>query len=242
MFKEIETQWEPRLPSGTFAALRVDGKNFSRFTKPMRKDSPFSDEFSDRMFNAARMLAEQASGAVCVFTQSDEISVVFQDIDEKSEKWMGGRVQKIASIGAALASVGFNAGTDDLAVFDGRVFDLGSDLTTAIAYLKERYDSGVRNSVGMQASHYFSHEQLVGKSVSQRCEMLRGIGMDWENVAPVHRFGTLFSKEMVHKVVKFEVRGVEQTAEVDREVWKNEVVMDGMNTLRASLSKFLTTA
>lgn len=239
MFKELEGIWDQRLPKHSFGAIRVDGKNFSRFTKHMRTTYPFSDEFTARMNSAARALAREVSGAVCVFTQSDEISVIFQDLGENSEKWMGGRVQKMTSIAAAQASVVFNDGFDDLAIFDGRSFDLGADPTVVVEYLMERYNSGVRNSVGMLASHHFSHKTLLNKSTAERKQMLIELGNPWDEVKPVHKHGTLFTKQMVLKTSEFTVKGVTQTAEVHREVWRKDVPEKGRSDFLEALAKFL---
>lgn len=238
MFAELEGAWDVRLPNSTFGAIRVDGKNFSRFTKGMRRDYPFSEDFSSRMVSAARALANEVSGAVCVFTQSDEISVIFQDLAEESEKWMGGRVQKMSSIAAALASVAFNDGTDDLAIFDGRVFDLGNDPDTVVAYLMERYESGVRNSVGMLASHHFSHKMLMGKSTGERKQMLREAGHPWEDVDPRFQYGTLMLKKMVLKTSEFTVHGVTQTAQVHRKVWHTAVADNAREQFTETVADF----
>lgn len=242
MFTELEGVWDTRLPSNTFGAIRVDGKNFSRFTKGMRRDYPFSEEFSYRMVSAARALANEVSGAVCVFTQSDEISVIFQDLAEESEKWMGGRIQKMSSIAAALSSVAFNDGTDDLAIFDGRAFDLGDDPDTVVDYLMERYESGVRNSVGMLASHHFSHKSLMGKGTGERKHMLREAGHPWEDVDPRFKHGTLMVKKMVLKTSEFTVHGVTQTAQVHRKVWHTAVADDARAQFTSAVTDFTNLA
>lgn len=233
MFKELEDAYDQRLPAHTYAAVRVDGKNFSRFTKPMRTRYPFSNEFTSRMILAARSLADEVSGAVCVFTQSDEISVIFQDLEPQSEKWMGGRVSKITSLAAALASVSFNTATDDLAIFDARTFDLGDDPATVVDYLMERHASGVRNSIGMLASHHFPHKKLMGMGTNERRLLLAQEGHPWEDVDPVHRFGTLLYKKPIMKTTEFTVDGVTQTAQVYRKVWHKDVVTDAPEMFEA---------
>lgn len=211
-FKDVELAHEVALPKHTYGAIRVDGKNFSKATRGIRRESPFNDEFSDRMEDTARALLEHVEGALLAYVGSDEVSVIFQDLGVATEKWFGGRVQKIASVSASIATAAFNAGgtpfrTDGFAFFDSRVFDLGPDSDTVEEYLNARRLSFVKNSVSMVAAHYFTHREVHGVSTRDRISMLSQAGHSWEDFAHRDRFGTVFYKERVMREVEFERGG-----------------------------------
>lgn len=232
-----EEMFDSILPQGSYAAIRVDGNNFSKFTKEMRKDSPFNKDFTKRMLNVAKILMERVDGAVAVFVQSDEVSVIFQDLqNENSQKWNGGRVHKIVSLSSALSSVAFNEGTDDMAIFDSRVFDLGDDVFSVVNYLTRRWRNGVNNSVGMLSSFSFSHKQLTGVGVEDRKKMLEDIGESWDNIDPVFKYGTLFLKKNIEKTVSYVVRGETQETTVKRPVWVSTIPENGWDDFEAIFS------
>lgn len=207
-FKVVESAHELTLPKHTYGAIRVDGKNFSKATRGIRRESPFNEDFSNRMEETALALLDHVEGAVLAYVGSDEVSVIFQDLNETTEKWFGGRVQKIASVSASVATAAFSARgtpfpTDDLAFFDSRVFDLGQRRETVEEYLRVRRQSFVKNSVSMVASHYFTHREVHGVSTRDRISMLSDAGHPWESFAPRDRFGTVFYKERVMRDVEF---------------------------------------
>lgn len=207
-FKVVESAHEVTLPKHTYGAIRVDGKNFSKATRNIRRETPFNENFSDRMEATAQALLDHVEGAVLAYVGSDEVSVVFQDLGEAAEKWFGGRVQKIASVSASIATAAFNAGgtpfqTSDPAFFDSKVFDLGPDRDTVEEYLQARRASFLKNSVSMVASHYFTHREVHSVSTRDRISMLSDAGHPWESFAPRDRFGTLFYKERVMRDVEF---------------------------------------
>lgn len=230
-FKDVELAHEVMLPQHTYAAVRVDGKNFSKATRTLRKDTPFNDEFSDRMEETARALLTHVEGAFLAYVGSDEVSVLFQDLGEATEKWFGGRVQKIASVSASIATAAFNAGgtpfeSDKFAFFDSRVFDLGPDVTLVEEYLKARRASFVKNSVSMVSAHYFTHREVQGVSTRGRIEMLADDGHPWEEFAARDRFGTVFFKAKELRLVEFDLGGETHQTEAVRTVVRSDSPVD----------------
>lgn len=227
MAKDHEEQWDVRLPQHTFAALRLDGKGFSKFTRPLRKETPFNQEFNQRMLAATEALLEHVDGVFAALVGSDEISLLVQDLGPRSEKWHGGRVQKMASISASIAGVAFNRGTQDMAFFDSRVFDLGPEPHAMRAYLEERRRSLLVNSVSMQASFHFPHRFLLGMGVEERKHHLRAKGVPWEEVGLHDRFGTFFFKVQEEREVTFTRQGQEETITALRNRWERTHVLQG---------------
>jgi tRNA(His) 5'-end guanylyltransferase len=67
--QETSRRLLPLLP----ALVRIDGKNFSRFTTGLER--PFDARLSDLMVATTKYLVEE-SNALCGYTQSDEISLL----------------------------------------------------------------------------------------------------------------------------------------------------------------------
>ena len=113
----------------------------------------------------------------------DEISILLRDYTSfKSQQWFGGKVQKIVSVSAAMASTFFNMSwnsmfTDehakyfgDAALFDSRVFQVPKEDVNN--YFVWRQQDAVRNSIQSIGRKFFSHKQLDHKNVNDVQEML----------------------------------------------------------------------
>ena len=176
--KEFERATATVLPVHTNTVIRVDGKAFHTFTRGL--STPFDDRFMDAMDATALYLCENISGAVLAFTQSDEISIVLADYSKPStEPWMGGKVQKVTSIAASMATAAFNrafADPDKMALFDARVFTL-PHIADVQDYLIWRQKDTYRNAVSMVSSEFFSHNYLHGLGVNERLTLLHTGGV-----------------------------------------------------------------
>jgi tRNA(His) 5'-end guanylyltransferase len=86
---------------------RIDGRNFSIFTKGM--DRPYDKNMADMMVETTKFLVDRFD-ALVGYTQSDEITLVwFIDSTSKSEYVFDGRLQKFESL-LASACTGFSKG------------------------------------------------------------------------------------------------------------------------------------
>lgn len=103
--RKYESAYSQELCAWLPIMARLDGRNFSTFTKHTRR--PFSDEFQRLMLDLTRYLVEE-TGANAAFTASDELTLAWFDPERKSEPPFGGRIQKAASTLSAMASVKFN--------------------------------------------------------------------------------------------------------------------------------------
>lgn len=225
--KGLEKEYRQYLPKKSYAVVRVDGKGFSKYTKGLEK--PFDAKFSLDMAQTARYLAENVDGAVLAYTQSDEISVIFSDLSgENTEWWFGGQTQKIASITAAMATAKFNSLRNDekLAVFDARVHHISTE-REVLEYLDWRQSDAIKNSVGMLASHHFSHKELQGMSTHERVyKLATEKNVFWSQLAPCFRFGSTAKRTTDEPtLVLYQKKGVNFFTTVQRKRWVTDATV-----------------
>lgn len=220
VMKDLEKEYRQCLPSDRFAVIRVDGKGFSKYTKKL--EQPFDMSFTRDMQSTAKYLAENIDGALFAYTQSDEISVVFSDLGgANTEWWYGGQVQKLVSISAALATAKFNElrPFGGLALFDSRVHHLNG-LNDVVSYVQWRQADAMKNSVGMLASHHFSHKSLLSVSTQDRVVRLAlEKNVVWGDLLQELRQGTMVSQVPREKTTTFERHGQELTVDYIRNEW-----------------------
>jgi tRNA(His) guanylyltransferase len=162
---------------------RLDGRGFSKFTKHAHR--PFDDSISNAMDAVTKALVEQTN-ALIAYTQSDEISLVWQTTQPDEEIFFSAKVQKLCSVMAGLASSTFmKALLDDedwcalqpnwiyaTPHFDARVFQLPNEVEAANAFLWREADAR-KNAISMVAHAHFSAKQVHGKSGQQKIAMLK---------------------------------------------------------------------
>lgn len=142
--QSLQAIYEMTLPANQPYVVRLDGVAFRNYTDGMVK--PFDARFTRAMLLTTRDLMERCA-ARTAYCQSDEVSLLFAPEASPQQILYGGRVQKIASVLAALAAARFNwhvgrmswphgacgvalrerirAGT---ALFDARVFSAPDDI------------------------------------------------------------------------------------------------------------------
>jgi tRNA(His) guanylyltransferase len=176
-----KTRLVPKMP----VIARFDGKAFHTLTRRLKK--PYDPQFQGAMWAAAVALCEEIQGAKLAYVQSDEISVLLVDYASyKSQPWFDYEVQKMCSVGAATASVAFNA---DLrarmpqwaprAVFDARFWNL--PMHEVCNYFIWRQNDAARNSLQGLCQSLFSHQELHGKGQAEMHEMLHTRGLNWND-------------------------------------------------------------
>jgi tRNA(His) 5'-end guanylyltransferase len=166
---------------------RIDGRGFSKFTRGMQR--PYDPRMSAAMVGATKVLVEQTQATIG-YVQSDEISLVWIPT-EHGHGWFDGKVMKMTSVLAGLASSAFislmfqhfeEAEVNNLMArlphFDARVISVPSLIEAANMLLWRNLDS-TKNSLSMAASHYYSHKQLHGKNGSDKHEMLFEKGVNF---------------------------------------------------------------
>ena len=172
--------------------IRVDGKAFHTLTQGCE---PFDKRLTDTMTATALHLCEEIQGVKCAYKQSDEISLLLTDYDLiTTQAWFDYNLQKVVSISASMAAVKFTELWGKHALFDSRAFNIPVD--EVANYFIWRQKDWLRNSVAMLAQSHFSSNQLHGKSQADMHEMLRGVGVNWDDLEPRFKNGTF-----IHKVL-----------------------------------------
>lgn len=187
--KRYEAATRQLLPIRTYTVIRVDGRAFHTVLKHAEK--PFDLSVVAAMDAAAKLLVQEIPGALVAYTQSDEISVIVQDFATfQTEPWFGGNVQKLASVTASIATLGFtrvwkaySERPEHFATFDSRVFTIPNRIEV-MNYLLWRQQDAVRNSILMVAQALYSHEELQGVNTERLQDMIWEKGINWNDYAP----------------------------------------------------------
>lgn len=197
----------PRLP--IFA--RLDGRCFHRFTKGMQR--PYDLRMIYAMTNVTKYLVEQTN-ALVGYTQSDEITLAWHYPEPPSQMLFDGKVQKLTSVLASMASVVFlrevtNWGDEEYAAklphFDCRVWQVPSLDEAANVFLWRQQDA-TRNSISMTARAHYSHQKLHNKSGSEMLEMLQTKGVDWNDHPYFFKRGAFVFRDAVERFLTEEER------------------------------------
>lgn len=180
---------------------RLDGKNFSSFTRGLRR--PYDGRLSALMVEVTRLLVEETCAAVG-YTQSDEITLAFYSDRFDSQIYFDGRVQKMTSVLAATCSVLFNRRLPaaipekaDLApVFDCRVWTVPTLTEAANAFLWREQDA-TKNSVSMAAQAHYGHKALMNKNGAEKQQMLYEKGVNWNDYPASFKRGTYVRRRTI---------------------------------------------
>lgn len=187
--KKYEGVSKTKLLRRTPVIIRLDGKAFHTWTRQLRntdislEKEPYSSIMHTRMMLTTKFLMKNIQNAVFAYSQSDEISILLNDWKKlNTDQWFDGSIQKIASVSASMATVGFNIDSAySPAMFDSRVFNLPKE--EVVNYFIWRQQDATRNSINMLGQFYFSHARLQGQNVSQVQDMLMNIhGVNWNDI------------------------------------------------------------
>lgn len=198
--------------------VRIDGRCFSSFTAGLPR--PYYENLSFLMQETTKYLVSNV-GARVGYTQSDEISLLLYQEEFADEIFFGGRVQKLVSVIASMATNFFvRNGPDRLAsekerlqnrwdkvMFDCRVWSLPSQEEAVNAILWREKDA-TKNSISMAARAYYSHAALEGKKASEMQEMLHLVGVNWNNYPDFFKRGTYIQRRCRER--KFTIAEIEK--------------------------------
>ena len=184
------------LPRRTYTIMRIDGKAFHTWTRGLKR--PYDEAFQALMDTTTKLFCSKVQGAVCAYTQSDEVSILLVDFDPEGKKlttssWFDGNVQKLCSVGAATFTAIFNDQVEDFikdtdqllrergpAVFDTRVFTI-PDPVEVYNYFVWRQNDATRNSIQSAAYSFYSDKECHGKNCSELQEMIFQKGQNWND-------------------------------------------------------------
>lgn len=198
--RAFETMNDPAVLPGIWMVARIDGRGFTRLTKRENDfEKPFDGRFSELMVATLAHLMQSGFKVIFGYTQSDEISLLFDFQEDGFER----KIRKFNSILAGEASAKFSAEFGKPAAFDCRIVQLPRD-EFVVDYFRWRSADAFRNALsgycywklreeglsGTQATR-----ELNGLSVAEKNEFLfqrginfndvpawqkRGIGIVWE--------------------------------------------------------------
>lgn len=188
---ETSRVFDPDLP----LVVRLDGRAFSTFTRGMGK--PFDADLSEVMRRVTETLIEETHARIG-YTQSDEITLIFARYSEESQPLFGGKLFKIQSVLAGMASARFallaarywpERVAKMIPHFDCRAFAVPSR-TEAVNALIWREADAMRNAIQAVAQLRFSPKQMHGRPCSELETMLADIGVTMDQFPAANRFGT----------------------------------------------------
>lgn len=209
--KLYEGVYSDRLMSDMPIIVRIDGKNFSKYTKQFKK--PFDSLLVHTMHHCAKKVASELQGFKLAYHQSDEISfLITNGGNENSEVAFGGKINKINSLVASYMAGHFNdymrefSTVKKLAFFDCRCFNVPENDVTN--YFLHRAKDWKRNSITMLGREYFSHKEMHKKNSQTVKNMLSTEKkVFWEMLNDDLKYGTFIYKEdgeFVNKAVEVE--------------------------------------
>ncbi|MEM6705109.1 MAG: tRNA(His) guanylyltransferase Thg1 family protein [Acidobacteriota bacterium] len=196
----FETAHDHLVLPGIHIVARLDGRSFTRLTKEREQfEAPFDERFRDLMLATTRHLMQVGFKVLYGYTESDEISLLF----DLSDDGFGRKLRKINSILAGEASAVFSLGLGSPGVFDCRVCQLPTR-QNVVEYFRWRQEDAHRNALnahcywrlrteGLDAN--VATDRISGLSVAEKNELLfqrgtnfnelpgwqkRGIGVYWE--------------------------------------------------------------
>jgi tRNA(His) 5'-end guanylyltransferase len=172
-----------KIDKSKWVYARIDGRSFSKFTKKMEK--PFDAELHDCFITAMKALMKE-SNASLGFTQSDEISLLWEPLQDPSEFMFSGKIQKLTSVLASITTSAFydrfithfGSNYGKLPAFDCRIINLPS-MDEACNMLTWRKQDAFRNAVQSAAHFYFGHKKLMHRSTTEKIEMMADAGIDF---------------------------------------------------------------
>ena len=191
--KEYEEHYQTEIPRRMPVVMRLDGKCFHSLTKGCEK--PFDAGLRSAILLGVRDLLEEAPARMA-YQQSDEVSLLFIDYNRfDTQQWLGGNIQKMASVAAAIMSVGFSKAWAKPGYFDARLIAIPE--RDIVNYFIWRQQDCMRNAVSMASRTVFSAKQLHEKHGGERKAMLASKGVKFEDYDLGFRQGTVITKSEV---------------------------------------------
>lgn len=228
LMKLFEGNTQALLVPGQPIVIRLDGKNFSRFTKGLKR--PFDKDLRICMVRTMQYAAKLWN-ASAAYTQSDEITLILKnDINISDEQLSGvpfsSRVQKIVSLSAAKVSTFFNKMLDkylpekspsleqddltiDCPVFDSRAFNVPNLEWAALAMLWREVDC-TKNAITQAAQCVYSHKELMNKGSKEKIEMMARKGVNFAEYPDAFKRGVFVLKKK--RAVEFTAQELEKIA------------------------------
>ena len=161
----FETAHDHCVIPGVYIVARIDGRCFTRLTKSLLKfEAPFYISFRDLMTETVKHLMTCGFNVLYGYTQSDEISLLFQ----LEESAFGRKERKLNSLLAAEASAKFSILLNHIATFDCRIIQLPNK-NLVVEYFRWRNEDAHRNALN---AHCYWQLRKEGQTEGQATDAL----------------------------------------------------------------------
>lgn len=159
---------------GIYMVARIDGRSFTRLTKEVHKfEAPFDIKFRELMVETTKHLMECGFKINFGYTQSDEISLLFN----LEDKTFNRKERKLNSVLAGEASAKFSLLLGDTGAFDCRICQLpGKSLV--VDYFRWRSEDAHRNALN---GHCYWALRKEGRSEKEATSFLAGMAVPDKN-------------------------------------------------------------
>lgn len=232
------------LDSEKYILAHIDGRSFSKMIKNKFK-KPFDDVFINAMNETAIYLCKSVQGCIFAYTQSDEISLIIRKNDPEGDVFFDGRMCKMQSIIASLATSRFTqvmmenllktvptcASSENvldmcidavknspLYQFDCKVWNVDS-ANDAMAWILFRNIDCVRNSKQQTAQTYLPHKKLMSLNTDEQISLLKQEkNVDWNDFDDGKKYGRFIKK--TEKVFAMNEDDKYENASYTRHVWE----------------------
>jgi tRNA(His) guanylyltransferase len=182
---------------------RIDGKRFSKFTAGLAR--PYDERLSALMIDVTKHVVEVTHARVG-YTQSDEISLLWHAEDPDQQVFLDGRIQKLTSVLASIATAKFNAELAEriperrgqVAIFDCRVWTVPTRAEASNVFLWREQDAS-KNSISMAARHYYAHAEIDGKDGRAMHELLFAKGVNWNDYPACFKRGSFVQRRTIQR-------------------------------------------
>jgi len=205
---EFEDKTRFYLPKKNYCILRIDGRAFHTYVKKVQCEKPFDSFLMDNMIETTKFICSEVQGAIFGYTQSDEISILFSDLqNENSQLWFKGNIEKICSIAGSLATgkflqMRFKKNIDEpLVQFDARTFSISDNPENVFDYFLWRQKDAERNSISSVARFLYSHKNLEKKSSRDKLKMIIDKNQDWDSYSQNEKYGCFIERQKILKPV-----------------------------------------
>jgi len=178
-----------------YMVARIDGRGFTRLTREIHPfEAPFDPVFRDIMTETVGHLMNCGFEVIYGYTQSDEISLLFQ----RNTNVFGRKIRKYNSILAGEASACFSVRLGMAVAFDCRISQLPTK-TRVVEYFTWRQVDAHRNALNAHCYWLLRKEgdstskatsTLNGMSVSNKNELLFRRGINFNDLPNRQKRGT----------------------------------------------------
>lgn len=187
---------------------RIDGRNFSAFTRGM--EQPYDMKMRETMFRTTEALVEETHARIG-YTQSDEISLCWLSERSDSSIFFDHRIAKMTSVLASYATVAFTRTILEmmpervrlLPHFDCRVFQVPNRTEAANVFLWREQDA-TKNAIQSAARSVYSHKECDHKNGSELQEMLFAKGINFNDYPAFFKRGMFVRRQTALRTLTVE--------------------------------------